>query len=153
MTNEERKLITDMWNNGVPFASICQMLPYNEWVSKRMIFSLFRDGTLRRDGRMFATDKIVEYYKQEKNPYEIAKVFGTSKEYVDIVLTLAKVKRTRPPHNYKKRKPTDHNKLSDRTREIIALLESGKKPADIARECNVSRQHVHKVKDKYVKEK
>lgn len=152
MTEQEKNLIIALWENGTPVNSIVRMLDCKEYHARQYIKELRNNGTLTKENRRKnATEIVVNVFnKGETNPYKIAEITGYKVSTVRTLLngahiTIPKGKRNRPP--------TKISSLCELTQLIIEDIKSGEKFSQIAKNHNVSRQYVYKIKDKYVKEK
>lgn len=150
MTEQEIKLIKVLWESGKGVGEIARLLPYKEYIGKRQIQEMKRNGILQgRSGKSQANiqGRVLKAYQGGiTNPYEIAEVLQMDVRYVNGILTKAKLNRQRPKHNYRQRK------LCANTQAIITALRSGKRVREICDEFGVSSQYVYQVKDKFVKE-
>ena len=153
MNDTDRNLIINMWSGGCSKRQIIQMLPYTYEVAESIVNSLVADGTLTKEKKGRTVDKVLELYEKIKNPYEIADRLGARPQTVSQILANARLNRTRPEHNYKKRKPVDIATLNEKTQIIVNELRNGKKQAQVAREQNVSKQYVSKIYYNYVNNK
>lgn len=151
MTESEKRLVEKMLGNGVSVDTIAQLLPYDKKKAKKMIVETFPD---KLEKRKMSTKEIVLYAYENltKNPYEIAEVYGIKSARVKAILDGANLNRTRPPHNYKKRKPPQISRLCEKTQNILEALKDGYSPTRVAQMYEVSRQHVYNIKAKYYKE-
>lgn len=150
MTESEIKLVERLWSSGKGVGEIARLLPYKEYIAKREIAELKRNGVLKgRSGKSQANtqERVLQAYNDGiTSPYEIAELCGVGVGYVYNVLSRAKVKIQRPKRNYKQRK------LCENTQAIITALQSGKTAREICTEFGVSTQYVYQVKNKFVKE-
>lgn len=152
MTEQDKTLIQKLWVSRQPISCIIRMLPYPENEARKMVKALREDGTLtdevrKKDG----TAEIMKlYHSGVTSPYEIAEKSGYALNTVNDVLQRQKLGRKRPPHNYRKRMPTDITTLNAKTQEIVTALKHGEVSSIIAKKYNVSRQYVSKIKKKYV---
>lgn len=150
MTESEIKLVERLWASGKGVGEIARLLPYKEYIAKREIAELKKKGVLKgRSGKSQANTqaRVLQAYNDGiTSPYEIAELCGVSVGYIRKVLSQAKVKVGRPKHNYKQ------SKLCENTQAIITALKSGKRVREICDEFGVSKQYVHEVKNKFVKE-
>lgn len=150
MTESEIKLVERLWASGKGIGEIARLLPYKEYIAKREIAELKRNGVLKgKSGKSQANTqaKVLQAYNDGiTSPYEIAEMFNMDIRYVNNILSNAKLGRTRPKRNYKQRK------VCDNTKAIIEQLKSGKRVREICAEFGVSTQYVYQVKDKFVKE-
>ena len=145
MTQQDRELIIQLWNKRTPIAKIVQMLPYEPKIARRYIREVKESGELKSENRVLNDrDLVVQAYNSGMtNHYEIARTYGINIDCVITYLSKAKLQRTRPPHNYKKRE------LPEKTRQIIAEIQQGVKLTEIAKKHGVTRQFVSNVKIKY----
>ena len=150
MTETERRLVEKMLDNGLAVESIMQLLPYEKKVARKMILDEFPNANTNK----LSTKELVLYAYENvtKNPYEIAEIYGFKVDRVKTILDGASLKRKRPEHNYKKRKPPQISRLCEKTQNILEALKDGYSPARVAQMYEVSRQHVYKIKAKYYKE-
>ena len=150
MTESEIKLVERLWANGKGVGEIARLLPYKEYIAKREIAELKRNGVLKgRSGksRVNTQARVLQAYNDGiTSPYEIAEMLGMDYRYVNIILSNAKLGRQRPKRNYKQRK------LCENTQAIITALKSGKRVREICAEFGVSTQYVYQVKNKFVQE-
>ena len=150
MTESEIKLVERLWANGKGVGEIARLLPYKEYIAKREIRELKRNGVLKgKSGKSQANTqaRVLQAYNDGiTNPYEIAELCGVGVGYIRNVLSQATVKIQRPKRNYKQRK------LCENTQAIIDRLKSGKKVREICDDFGVSTQYVYQVKNKFVKE-
>lgn len=150
MTESEIKLVERLWASGKGVGEIARLLPYKEYIAKREIAELKRNGVLKgRSGKSQANTqaRVLQAYKDGiTNPYEIAEMFDMDYRYVNNILSNAKLGRERPKRNYKQRK------VCENTQAIITALKSGKRVREICAEFGVSTQYVYQVKNKFVKE-
>lgn len=162
MTQSEIKQIVEMWESGNSISTIVRCFPYKPQTVKREITELRQNGVLKgRSGKTQekTQERILQVYNSGiTSPYEIAKKLEMHAPSVistiGLLVRLGKIeKRTRPKHNFKKRKPTDFDKLCDKTREIFCELEKGLSGGAIARKYGVSRQWVSQIKKKQEKKK
>lgn len=149
MTENEIKLVKELWENGKGAAEIARLLPYKEYIAKREIAELKKKGVLKgRSGKSQANThaKVLQAFNDGiTSPYELAELCGVCVRYVYSILSQAKIKIQRPKHNYKQRKPGKN------TQAIIVALQSGKRIREISTEFGVSTQYVHEVNNKFVK--
>ena len=149
MTESEIKLVERLWANGKGVGEIARLLPYKEYIVKREIQELKRNGVLKgKSGKSQAIiqERILQAINDGiTNPYEIAELCGVGVGHIRNVLSRAKVKIQRPKRNYKQRK------VCENTKAIINALQSGKKVREICIEFGVSTQYVYEVKNKFVK--
>lgn len=152
MTEQEKNLIIALWENGTPVNSIVRMLDCKQCYAKQYIKELRDNGTLTKENRRKnATEIVVNVFnKGETNPYKIAEITGYK---VTTVRTLLNGAHISIPRGKRNRPPTKISSLCELTQLIIEDIKSGEKFSQIAKNHNVSRQYVYKVKDKYVKEK
>lgn len=146
----DRKQIVELWEIGLSIERIIRTLPYPYRVAEAKIKELRKDGTLQdRDKRKILTGKLVNAWESGiKNKYELAEMFEVSPNTVKIYLHDAGVKKGRPPKNYKKMK------CSERTTDIIKDIKSGELTSvEIAKKYAVSRQYIHSMKNKVMKER
>jgi hypothetical protein len=150
MTESEIKLVERLWGSGKGVGEIARLLPYKEYIAKREIAELKRNGVLKgRSGKSRANTqaRVLQAYKDGiTSPYEIAEMLEMDYRYVNMILSNAKLGRKRPTRNYKQRK------VCENTQAIITALKSGKRVREICAEFGVSTQYVYQVKDKFVKE-
>ena len=150
MTESEIKLVERLWASGKGVGEIARLLPYKEYIAKREIAELKRNGVLNgRSGKSRANTqaRVLQAYNDGiTNPYETAEMLGIDCRYVNIILSNAKLGRQRPKRNYKQRK------VCENTQAIITALRSGKRVREICAEFGVSTQYVYQVKNKFVKE-
>ena len=150
MTENEIKLVERLWANGKGVGEIARLLPYKEYIAKREIAELKRNGVLKgRSGKSQAItqEKVLQAFNDGiTSPYEIAELCGVCVGHIRNVLSRAKVKIQRPKRNYKQRK------VCENTQAIIDRLKSGKRVREICTEFGVSTQYVYEVKNKFVKE-
>lgn len=150
MTESEIKLVERLWASGKGVGEIARLLPYKEYIAKREIAELKRNGVLKgKSGKSRANTqaRVLQAYNDGiTSPYEIAELCGVCVGYVYNVLSQAKVKIQRQKHNYKQRK------LCENTQAIITALQSGKRVRGICAEFGVSTQYVYQVKNKFVQE-
>lgn len=150
MTESEIKLVERLWASGKGVGEIARLLPYKEYIAKREIAELKRNGVLKgRSGKSQANTqaRVLQAYNDGiTSPYEIAEMLDMDCRYVNIILSNAKLGRTRPKRNYKQRK------VCENTQAIITALRSGKRAREICAEFGVSTQYVYQVKNKFVKE-
>ena len=150
MTESEIKLVERLWANGKGVGEIARLLPYKEYIAKREIAELKRNGVLKgRSGksRVNTQERILQAINDGiTSPYEIAELCGVCRRYVYNILSRAKVKIQRPKRNYKQRK------VCENTQAIITALRNGKRVREICAEFGVSTQYIYEVKNKFVKE-
>lgn len=150
MTESEIKLVERLWASGKGVGEIARLLPYKEYIAIREIRELKRNGVLKgRSGKSRANTqaKVLQAYNDGiTSPYEIAEMFGLKVSTVNWILGNSKLDRKRPKHNYKQ------YPLCEKTQQIITEIKSGKPLHEIAKAHGTSRQYVHKIKNKYVKE-
>lgn len=150
MTESETKLVIRLWESGKGIGEIARLLPYKEYIAKKEIAELKRNGVLKgKSGKSQANTqaKVLQAYNDGiTNPYEIAETLEIDMRYVNNILCSAKLGRVRPKRNYKQRK------VCENTQAIIEQLKSGKRVREICAEFGVSTQYVYQVKNKFVKE-
>ena len=150
MTASEIKLVERLWASGKGVVEIARLLPYKEYIAKREIQELKRNGVLKgKSGKSQANTqaKVLQAYNDGiTNPYEIAEMCEINWRYVNKILCGAKLGRVRPKQYYKLRK------VCEITQAIITALKSGKRVREICAEFGVSTQYVYQVKNKFVKE-
>lgn len=150
MIESEIKLVEKLWESGKGIGEIARLLPYKEYIARREIAELKKNGVLKgKSGKSQANTqaKVLQAYNDGiTSPYEIAEMFNMDIRYVNIILSNAKLGRTRPKRNYKQRK------VCENTQAIIDRLKNGKRVREICAEFGVSTQYVYQVKDKFVKE-
>lgn len=148
MTEQDKNLIVRLWESGEPSSAIVRLLPYDTQTAKSMIAKLRQNGVLKgRSGKTQSKtwEKVLRAYNDGiTNPYDIAEMFGLKVGTVNTLLSNSRLHRKRPSYNYKP--------LCDKTNEIITQIKSGKSLSEIAKAYGTSRQYVHIVKNKYVKE-
>jgi hypothetical protein len=151
LTESEIKLVERLWASGKGVGEIARLLPYKEYIAKREIAELKRNGVLKgKSGKSQANTqaRVLQAYNDGiTSPYDIAKMLDMDYRYVNIILSNAKLGRKRPKRNYKQRK------VCENTQAIITALKSGKRVREICTEFGVSTQYVYQVKNKFVKEK
>ena len=141
MTEYEILSIKHQWEAGVPVKQNVLTMPYKKSTSLQHIWKLQDEGVLPPRARKRGEDLIVEAYKNGmENPYELAETYGYSPNTVKAWLIRAKLGRTRPSQNWKKKK------TSSQTKKIFQCLESGMGISETARKFGVSRQWVSAVK-------
>ena len=152
MAEQDKNLIIALWENGTSVNSIVRMLDCKQYYAKQYIKELRDNGTLTKENRRKnATEIVVNVFnKGETNPYKIAEITGYK---VGTVRTLLNSAHISIPKGKRNRPPTKIYALLAFTQLIIEEIKSGEKFSQIAKNHNVSRQYVYKVKDKYVKEK
>ena len=150
MTESEIKLVERLWASGKGVGEIARLLPYKEYIAIRGIRELKRNGVLKGRSGKTATktwEKVLRAYNDGiTSPYDLAEMFGLKVNTVNWILGNSKLDRKRPKHNYKQ------FSLCEKTQQIITEIESGKPLHEIAKAHGTSRQYVHKVKNKFVKE-
>lgn len=150
MTESEIKLVERLWASGKGVGEIARLLPYKEYIAKREIAELKRNGVLKgKSGKSQANTqaKVLQAYNDGiTSRYEIAEMVGVKPEYVNMILSNAKLGRKRPTRNYKQRE------VCENTQAIITALRNGKRVREICAEFGVSTQYVYQVKTKFVKE-
>ena len=150
MTEQDKNLIVRLWDSGEPTTAIVRLLPYDTQTAKSMIMQLRQNGVLKGRSGKTATktwEKVLRAYNDGiTSPYEIAEMFALKVGTVNTILSNSKLHRKRPKQNYK---PFP---LCDKTQQIITEIKSGKPLHEIAKAHGTSRQYVHKIKNKYVKE-
>ena len=150
MTESEIKLVERLWASGKGVGEIARLLPYKEYIAKREISELKRNGVLKgKSGKSQAITqaRVLQAYNDGiTSPYEIAELCGVCVGYEYNVFSRAEVIIQRPKRNYKQRK------LCENTQAIITALRSGKRVREICAEFGVSKQYVYQVKNKFVKE-
>lgn len=150
MTEQDKNLIIRLWESGEPSSSIVRLLPYDTQTAKSMITELRQNGVLKGRSGKTATktwEKVLQAYNDGiTSPYDLAEMFGLKVSTVNWILGNSKLDRKRPKHNYKQ------YPLCEKTQQIITEIQSGKPLYEIAKAHGTSRQYVHKVKNKYVKE-
>lgn len=150
MTESEIKLVERLWASGKGVGEIARLLPYKEYIAKKEIAQLKQNGVLKGRSGKTATKtlgKVLEAYNDGiTNPYDLAEMFGLKVGSVNTILSNSKLDRKRPKHNYKQ------YPLCEKTQQIITEIQSGKALHEIAKAHGTSRQYVHKIKNKYVKE-
>lgn len=150
MTESEIKLVERLWASGKGVGEIARLLPYKEYIARREIAKLKKNGVLKgKSGKSQANTqaRVLQAYKDGiTNPYEIAEMCDVCYGYVNNILSSATSGRQRPKRNYKQRK------VCENTQAIITALKSGKRVREIAMEFGVAVQYVYQVKNKFVKE-
>lgn len=150
MSEQDKNLIVRLWESGEPSTSIVRLLPYDTQTAKSMITELRQNGVLKGRSGKTATktwEKVLRAYNDGiTSPYDLAEMFGLKVSTVNWILGNSKLNRKRPKHNYKQ------YPLCEKTQQIITEIQSGKALHEIAKAHGTSRQYVHKVKNKYVKE-
>jgi DNA invertase Pin-like site-specific DNA recombinase len=150
MKDSDKKQIISMWEAGCKIHEIVRTLPYKERICRLMIKELKDSGDLNGN-RPTANEIILSLYNEgHKNPYEIADISGYSIHTVNVTLNKAKLNRTRPSKNYKKRKKVEINTLCEKTQNILEALNDKISPRKIAIMYEVSVQHVYSLKNKYL---
>lgn len=150
MDKQNIDLLIRLWNSNLSIASIIKMIPEKENIIKTHIADLRAKGILLDRKKSTKESLVLEYQNGETNPYEIAEKYNLSICTVRQYLGCAGLKRKRPSKNYKKREKVKMCNLSEKTKTIINALNSKKSLVQIAKENNVSKQYVAKVRDKYV---
>lgn len=149
MTEQDKDFIVRLWESGEPSSSIVRLLPYSPQKAKAMIMELRQNGVLKgRSGKSQSKtwQKVLQAYKGGiTSPYELSEMFLLKVGTVNTILSNSRLNRTRPPKNYKQ------YPIGDKTKEIIAEIQSGKPLHEIAKAYGFSRQYIHRVKEKYVK--
>lgn len=150
MTEQDKNLIVRLWESGEPSTAIVRLLPYDTQTAKSMIMELRQNGVLKGRSGKTATKtwgKVLQAYNDGiTSPYDLAEMFGLKVNTVNWILGNSKLDRKRPKHNYKQ------YPLCEKTQQIITEIQSGKPLHEIAKAHGTSRQYVHKIKNKYVKE-
>ena len=150
MTESEIKLVERLWASGKGIGEIARLLPYKEYIAKREIAELKQKGVLKGRSGKTATktwEKVLQAYNNGiTSPYDLAEMFGLKVSTVNWILGTSKLDRKRPKHNYKQ------YPLCEKTQQIITEIQIGKPLHEIAKNHGTSRQYVHKIKNKYVKE-
>lgn len=150
MTEQDKNLIIRLWESGEPSSSIVRLLPYDTQTAKSMVMELRQNGVLKgRSGKTSTKtwEKVLRAYKDGIiNPYDLAEMFGLKVGTINTILSNSRLDRKRPKRNYKQ------FPLCEKTQQIITEIQSGKPLREIAKNHGTSRQYVHKIKNKYVKE-
>ena len=150
MTEQDKNLIVRLWDSGEPASAIVRLLPYDTQTAKSMMMELRQNGVLKGRSGKTATktwEKVLRAYNDGiTSPYDLAEMFGLKVGTINTILSNSGLHRKKPKHNY------NPFPLCDKTKEIITEIESGKPLHEIAKAHGTSRQYVHRVKNKYVKE-
>ena len=153
MTESEKILVVNLWEEKKPIKYIVSLLPYKPYVARKQIKEMVENGELKqrrcRDKER-SKNKILEIYNNKtKNIYEIAKETNLSFNYVRDILYRCGIRRKRPEKNYKKRKQTTFEDLSNNSKEILLELKNGKTARQISKEKDISTQWIHKLKSQH----
>jgi transposase len=146
MTESDKRQIISLWESGVALEQIYQMLPYKRYDALKMVRELRADGTLKPRKK---TERAIElvalaWQTETKDIDELAEMFGYTAETIKTYLVKSGVRGGKRDHaTYK---------VSDKTHEIIAELETNTSLSEIARKFGVSRQYVHQIKIRLEKE-
>jgi transposase len=146
MTENDKRQIISLWESGVALEQIYQMLPYKRYHAFKMVRELRADGTLKPRKKAERAIELVAlaWQTETKDIDELAEMFGYNPSTIDKYLQLSGVREgKRQPNSYK---------ISDKTHEIIAELETNTSLSEIARKFGVSRQYVHQIKIRLEKE-
>lgn len=148
LTDKERDLIIKLWEANVPERQIVNSLPFNVSACKKEIEKMKEENILPKRNRGENTvQKILTAYKSGiTNPYVLAETYGYSIHTINNILVGAKLQRTRPEKNHKKRKVL----ITENQKKIISEIQSGRSLASIARDFGVSRQRVFAIKKKHL---
>lgn len=150
MTEQDKNLIVRLWESGEPTTAIVRLLPYDTQRAKSMITELRQNGVLKGRSGKTATktwEKVLRAYNDGiTNPHDLAEMFSLKVGTINTILSNSRLNRTRPKHNYKERGKCE------KTIAIIKEIQSGKPLHEIAKLHGTSKQYVHKIKNKYVKE-
>ena len=150
MTEQDKNLIIRLWESGEPSSAIVRLLPYDTQTAKSMVMELRQNGVLKGRSGKTATktwEKVLRAYNDGiTSPYDLAEMFGLKLTTINNILSNSRLDRKRPKHNYKQ------YPLCEKTQQIITEIQSGKPLHEIAKAHGTSRQYVHKVKNKHVKE-
>lgn len=151
ITEQDKAILIEMWNNRVSVERISQLLPYKANTVRNIIQELLKDGILNRANRVKTLrDRITDMYLSGVTDMdELAEMFETSKNYVSNCLRDNKINHKRKTV-YKKRKPNE--RIDERTQAIIDELKKGKSQTEIAKKFNVTRQWVFSIKKRFLKE-
>lgn len=148
MTENEIKLAEQMWENGSTMGEIARVLPYKEYKSLGELRKLKQNGVLKgRSGKTKAKTwgRVVEAYNGGiTNPYELAKMFNTTKDTINTILVNSGVRRKRPKHNYK------NTVMSQKTLLVVEDLKNGMESVDIQKKYGITKQWVSLIKIKYL---
>lgn len=150
MNEQDKKLIIQFWESGLSIRKIVKLLPYKPYHILIAIKELRQNGTIGgKSGKSKEKtwEKVLQAYNNgTTNPHDIAEMFGLKVNTVNVILGNSQLGRKKPKHNYKQME------IGEKTRQIIMEIQSGKPLHEIAKAHGTSRQYVHKVKNKYVKE-
>lgn len=142
MTDREKQEVKKMWEQGMSGAAIARLLPYKEYISKREISQLKKEGFLKpRNVSDIRDATIIAEFEKNKNLLEIANTHGISIHYVRLILKRNKIAHPKTM-NFLKNPPTD--KVS----AIMRDLENRVSQTEIANNYGVSRQYVFQIKQK-----
>lgn len=148
MTDNDIRLIKNLWESGYTVEQIVRMLPYTGAEARAMIKELRRNGTIKMYGKTDAAiEKLVNAYRNGMtDPRDLAETFGYTLKTVLQYLKLGKCKHGHPKTQYNP-KP-----LGEKALEIMRVIKQGKlSMAEIARKYGVSRQYVYQLKERLEK--
>ena len=143
MNESERKKIADLLESGMSIAQIRQLMAMTSAEFKRAIAEMKRNGELpkKKTGR----DKVIEAFKRgERNPYEIAEMYGLSYESVRAYKRQGGIITGRGKRNYRHCERT--NAIYEDLKTNVGTV------AEIARKHNVSWTYVKKLKRKLIED-
>lgn len=139
MTEREINEIKKWWGQGMSATQMARFLPYKEYISKREIAKLKKEGVLpSRNVKEIRNNGIVQEFKKNNNLMEIANKFGLEITYVRNVLHRNGVKFPKTMNYVRKPK-------NEKYQAIMRDLENGLPQCEIAKKHGVSRQYVHQI--------
>ena len=139
MTDSERKKIADLLESGMAIYQIRQLMDMTDKEFSSAIAEMKRNGELpkKKTGR----DKVIEAFQRgERNPYEIAEMYGLSYESVRVYKRQGGIITGRGKRNYRHCERT--NAINEDLKSEVGTV------AEIARKHQVSWTYVKKLKRK-----
>lgn len=154
MEELERKIKT-LWDNGESLDKIARQLGIKRYHALKAVKKMQESGKLdfkeRKCNKKKSVKALMLWESGMKNPYDIARELNTSKSAVYHLLRENNISIDRPRNNYIKRKRTNIESLSPKTKKILEEIKSGKSKIQIAIENGVSRQWVYSIESVHIK--
>ncbi len=141
MTDRELEQVKKLWAQGFSANKISRLLPYKEYITKREITRLKKEGVLPSRKVADIRDKtIIEEFQKNKNLKEIGDKFGIGAPYVAKILERNGIGHPKVM-NFTQKPP------SDKKQAILDDLAKGLTLSEIAVKHGCSRQYIFQIKE------
>lgn len=133
-----KEIIKTLWNQNISVEKIKRLIPYSSYHAANIIHDMKKSGELPERDRTMAKKRVVDSFENGINIDDISQQFGLSNKTVVRYL-------------WESNRSVGRLKMTDRTLEMIAMLEEGKSQSEVARLFGVSRQNVWDAKKRHEK--